>query len=144
MVETDLMALQNAWKRGLFVDYSKTIIAMVSVMGTNRQHPESYQRKTFIVRCRYNAVNFPPNPIDRPLGRDMGCILGAQTLDLYSVSVMAVMYVILDRVITALDCIFGYFHELIKGIQQGAVRPQHSDKSEISRNRSYSLCGLLK
>ena len=48
------------------------------------------------VRCRYNAVNFLPNPhkihlITRPLGRDMGCNLWFDT-GLYSVSVNAVLY----------------------------------------------------
>ena len=54
------------------------------------------------VQCRYNAVNFLPNPhyihpIARPLGRDMGCNLWFDT-DLYSAPVKAVLYEILCHI----------------------------------------------
>ena len=64
-------------------------------------------------RCRYNAVNFLPNPhkrhpIARPWGQGMGCCQFNPWLS--SASVTAVLcriqrYIILDRVITALGCI---------------------------------------
>ena len=64
-------------------------------------------------RGRYNAVNFPPNPpkihrIAPPLGRDMESILWVQTV-IYTLSQSTQgcmqYHVILDRVITALDCL---------------------------------------
>ena len=65
------------------------------------------------VRCRYNAVNFITNihkrhPMARPLGRGMGCPLWIQHLiDIMSQFLQLLMLnlAILDRVITALDCI---------------------------------------
>ena len=67
----------------------------------------------YTVRYRYNAVNFFKNiherhPIARPLGRGMGCFLLVQPLiDILPQFLQWYMqYVdILDRVITALDCI---------------------------------------
>ena len=64
------------------------------------------------MQCRYNAVNFLPNshkiqPIDRPLGRDIGCNLWFDTLiyiSIQSTQCCLKYRVILDRVITALDC----------------------------------------
>ena len=64
------------------------------------------------MRCRYNAVNFLTNihkrhPIARPLGRGMGCLLWIQHLiDILPQFLwLFVQYLILlDRVITALDC----------------------------------------
>ena len=67
---------------------------------------------TSIVWCLYNAVNFLPNPhkihpIAHPLGWDMGCILWVQTV-IYTLpqSMQWCMWyhVILNRVITALNC----------------------------------------
>ena len=66
------------------------------------------------MRCRYNVVNFVENPhkrhpIPRPNGRGMGCLLWVHTL-VYIKSRELRQYmqhrVILDRVITALDCIW--------------------------------------
>ena len=65
------------------------------------------------VWCRYNAVNFLKNihkrhPIARPLGRGMGCLLGIHHLsDILPEFLQSFMQslAILDRVITALDCI---------------------------------------
>ena len=65
------------------------------------------------VRCRYNAVNFITNihkrhPMARPLGRGMGCLLWIQHLiDIMSQFLQLLMQnlAILDRVITALNCI---------------------------------------
>ena len=64
------------------------------------------------VRCRYNAVNFITNvhkrhPMARPLGRGMGCLLWIQHLiDIMSQFLQLSMQnlTILDRVITAFDC----------------------------------------
>ena len=64
------------------------------------------------VRCRYNAINFlsnPPkiHPIARPIGRGMGCLLEIQPLidTLPQLRQRCVQYhVVLNRVITALDC----------------------------------------
>ena len=66
----------------------------------------------YTVRCRYNAVNFLPNPheihpIARPLGRGMVCNLWFDTLIyilLQSTQCRIRFCVIFDRVITALDC----------------------------------------
>ena len=80
------------------------------------------------VRCRYNAVNFITNihkrhPMARPLGRGMGCLLWIQHLiDIMSQFLQLLMQnlTILDRVITALDCIVYvmYMHQkIIKNIQ---------------------------
>ena len=64
------------------------------------------------MRCRFNAVNFLENPhkrhpIDRPNGRAMGCLLWVHT----QVYIMprelqrcVQCYVILNRLITALNC----------------------------------------
>ena len=65
------------------------------------------------VRRRYNAVNFITNihkrhAMARPLGRGMGCLLWIQHLiDIMSQFLQLLMQnlTILDRVITALDCI---------------------------------------
>ena len=65
------------------------------------------------VRCRYNAVNFLKNinkrhPIARPSGRGMGCLLWIQHLiDILPQFLQLLMQylIILNRVITALDCI---------------------------------------
>ena len=65
------------------------------------------------VWCRYNAANFITNihkrhPMARPLGRGMGCLLWIQHLiDIMSQFLQLLMQklTILDRVITALDCI---------------------------------------
>ena len=64
------------------------------------------------VQCRYNGQFSPEflkiHPIGRPLGQGMGCILWFQTL-IYTLSQSLQWFmqwhVILDRVITALDCI---------------------------------------
>ena len=76
------------------------------------------------VRCRYNAVNFLQNPhnihpIAHPWGRGMGCILWAQIV-IYTLpqSLQWCMqyHVILDRVITALDCLctfIDFFHDCV-------------------------------
>ena len=64
------------------------------------------------VQCRYNAVDFlqihhKRHPIARPLGRGMGCLLliGIYIQILPQSLQWCVQYhVILDRVITALDC----------------------------------------
>ena len=64
------------------------------------------------VQCRYNAVNFLPNPhkiqpISRPSGRDMGCNLWFDTLIyiLHQSTQCCIKYrVILNRVIMWLDC----------------------------------------
>ena len=70
------------------------------------------------MRYRYNAVNFPPNPpkihpIAPSLGRDMESILWVQTV-IYTLcqSTQGCMqyHVILDRVITALDCLCYHKH----------------------------------
>ena len=68
--------------------------------------------KASTVRCRYNAVNFLPNPheihpIACPLGRGIVCNLWFDTLIyilLQSTQCRIRFCVILDRVITALDC----------------------------------------
>ena len=65
------------------------------------------------VRCCYNAVNFQKNihkrhTIARPLGRGMGCLLWIQHLiDIMREFMQSfIQYLaILDRIITALDCI---------------------------------------
>ena len=65
------------------------------------------------VRCHYNTVNYLKNilkrhPIPRPLGRGMGCLLWIQhlfgILPEFLQSFMQYL-TILDRVITALNCI---------------------------------------
>ena len=64
------------------------------------------------VQCRYNAVNFLKNIekrhlIARPLGRGMVCLLWIQHLiDVLSEFLQSFKqyFYILDRVITALDC----------------------------------------
>ena len=65
--------------------------------------------------CHYNVVSFLKNPhkrhpIAHPLGRDMGCFFWIQTL-IYIMSqwVQWCMqyHLILDRIITAPDCILG-------------------------------------
>ena len=76
-------------------------------------HLEADKNKTSTVRCRYNAVNFLPNPpnlhlIARSLGWDMGCNLWFDTL--FYILLQSPQYcmkhrVILDRVITALHYI---------------------------------------
>ena len=76
------------------------------------------------MQCRYNAVNFLPNPhkihlIARPLGRDMGCNLWFDTLIyILSQSTQCGMKypVILDRVITALYCTM-FFPELFSSYE---------------------------
>ena len=68
----------------------------------------------YAVRCRYNAVNFLPNHhkihlIAHPIERGMGCILCAQTVvyTLHQSLQWCMQYhVILDCVITTLDCIW--------------------------------------
>ena len=68
----------------------------------------------YTARCRYNAVNFLTNihkrhPIARPLGRGMGCFLWVHHLiDILPQFLKLFMQylTILDRVITALDCIY--------------------------------------
>ena len=65
------------------------------------------------MHCRYNVVNFLPNPhkihpIARTLGWAMGCILWFDTaiyILLESTQCCMKYRVIFDRVITALDCI---------------------------------------
>ena len=65
------------------------------------------------VRCRYNVVDFPQHhlkwhPIAHPLGRGMGCLLWVQAyIHILSQSSewCVQFHVILDRVITTLDCI---------------------------------------
>ena len=71
-------------------------------------------------RCRYNAVNFDPNPdkrhlIARPWGRDMGCllwILPLMEILPQSLSYHMQIHVLLDRVITALDSILSTFWQI--------------------------------
>ena len=67
---------------------------------------------SYTVRCHYNAVHFLQNPyirqlIARPWGRDMRCLLWIQPL-IYILPQFLQWcmqyHVILDRVITALDC----------------------------------------
>ena len=68
------------------------------------------------VWCRYNVVNFITNihkrhPMARPLRRGMGCLLWIQHLiDIMSQFLQFLMQnlSILDRVLTALDCIMPY------------------------------------
>ena len=65
------------------------------------------------VRCRYHVVNFHLNPhekypIARPLERDMGCMMWVQTVIYILAQSMqwCIQYdVILDRVVSTLDCI---------------------------------------
>ena len=72
------------------------------------------ERTPITVRCRYNAVNFLPNPhkihiIARWLGRDMGCNLWFDTqiyIMFHSAQSTLKYRVILDRVITALGCTY--------------------------------------
>ena len=66
------------------------------------------------VRCRYNRVNFIKNiherhPIAHPVGQGMECLLWIQPLlDILPQFRQCVQYlVLLDRVITALDCVMG-------------------------------------
>ena len=69
------------------------------------------------VRCRYNAVNFLPNPhkihpIARPLGRGMGCTLWVQIMIYtlpHSLQWCRQYHVILGRVRTALNCSSKYW-----------------------------------
>ena len=86
------------------------------------------------MRCRYNAVNFLTNirkrhPIARPLGRGMGCLLWIQHLiDTLSQFLQLFMQylTILDRVITALHCIYIYIErERLNKISTGIVRKKH-------------------
>ena len=70
------------------------------------------------MRCRYNTVNFLPNPhkihpIARPLGRGLVCDLCVDTLIyilLQSAQCGKRYRVIFDRVITTLDCIYMYIY----------------------------------
>ena len=71
----------------------------------------------YTVQCRYNAVNFITNikkhPIARPFGRGIRCILWIQHLiDILPQFLQLFMQylTILDRVITALDCIYIYIY----------------------------------
>ena len=70
---------------------------------------QTYRANT--VRWRYNAVNFhKTRSIARPLMRDMGCNLQFDILIyilLHSTQCCRKYRVILDRVLTALDCILG-------------------------------------
>ena len=67
----------------------------------------------YTARCRHNAVNLLTNthnrhPIARPWGRGMGCLLWLQTLMNVipkSLQCCVQYHVMLDRFITALDCI---------------------------------------
>ena len=78
----------------------------------------------YTVWCRYNAVNFLKNihnrhPIARPLGRGMVCLLGIHHLsDILPEFLQSFMQylAILDRVITALDCIGIQAHTLTLAI----------------------------
>ena len=77
----------------------------------HNKHQISHHLNT--MRCRYNAVNFHPNPhkknhpISGPLGRDMGCLFWVQTnfhIQPQSQQWYVQYCVILDCVITAFSC----------------------------------------
>ena len=68
----------------------------------------------YTVLCRYNAVIFSPNTLNRhPIShlgrRDMGCLLRVQTL-LYGITKLLLYFIgyriIMDRVITAPHCTY--------------------------------------
>ena len=72
----------------------------------------SYREITlrYTVWCRYNAVSFLTNiherhPIAHPSGRGMGCLLWIQHQIDISLQLLMWYLIILDRVLTALDCI---------------------------------------
>ena len=65
--------------KGSVVVAQPVCFSVVAVRHLKKQvHSEDLSFST--ARCRYNVVNFPPNPhnkhlITRPWGRDMGCLL---------------------------------------------------------------------
>ena len=100
-----LVSMQLLWKLWI-----KSIGIWLQQHAVNLESYECFFGYT--VRCRYDEVNLIPNPrklhpIARPLGRCIGCILWVQTVIytlLQSPQWCMQYHVILDRVVTALDC----------------------------------------
>ena len=81
-------------------------------LATHSKRHAKHKTNQYTVWWRYNAVDFLQNhhkrhPIARPLGRDMGFLLWVQTyihIPPQSPQWCVQYHIILDRVITALDC----------------------------------------
>ena len=96
------------------------------------------------MRCRYNAVNFltdihKRDPIARPLGRGMGCLLWIKHLIdiLPQFMQLFVQYrTILDRVITA-----QYYISIGQKYDIKTVLPEALSREGTS-NYTHSVCGV--
>ena len=85
------------------------------IYGPGLTHSHLKANKQHTARCRYNVVNFCPNPNKRhpiacPLGRVMGCLLWIKPL--MHILPQSLSYhmqnpVMMDLFITALDCTSG-------------------------------------
>ena len=109
---TSLMISQHWCHQATSHCLSQCWPSFMSPYGVTSHNELKLQQLWNTVRCRYNADNFITNihkrhPMARPLGRGMGCLLWIRHLiDIMSQFLQLLMQnlAILDRVITALDC----------------------------------------
>ena len=98
-----------AWHQAItWTNVSQVLCCHVASQGHHELYGKLPVHHIGTVRCRYNVDNILKNiherhPIVRPLGRGMGCLLWIQHL---------VHITILNRVITALDCISHWSQEI--------------------------------
>ena len=103
------------------------------------------------VPCRYNAANFVPIPykrhlIARPSGRGMGCLLWVQILvNFLLLSVQRNLWYrnILDRVKTALDCIYTWPEHLPMSHHLTVTGHQQEQCWLLSYNMFFKFLFLL-